>query len=568
MSFLKNLNVGSRIYAGTGVLMLGIILLSTVSIGSMNTIGNELSGIVNDDIPLTNMVTEITENQLEQNIVFERMLRYGETMSTDTHAAEKFDELEKKYKEFGKLINKEFIEAEEFVAKAIDHARTEKDRDTFKDVEKAFFKIEKEHHSFDEHVVEVIHQLRSGLMSEAHAAEEKLVEEEEKLTHELEALLLMLEEFTAHAAQNVLEHEQSLIVNLSIISVITLIIGAGAGYYAARSIVRPMNAMMVAATDLDKGEGDLTQRLPDFGNDEIGQTAKSFNGFVEKIQNVMLDVSSSVDNISSGSEQISATAQSLSQGATEQAASIEETSASLEEMGSSINQNADNAKTTDSVASKASAEAEEGGSAVVETVSAMKNIADKINIIEDIAYKTNLLALNAAIEAARAGEHGKGFAVVAAEVRKLAERSQDSAQEIGELASNSVMVAERAGNLLTEIVPGIQKTADLVQEISAASEEQAAGVGQVSTAVTQLDKVAQTNAAASEQLAATSEEMSSQAAQLQSVVGFFKLGEGEHHGVIESAMTAHSPMQKQPAGVTNISAGHSHTSNTDFERFS
>jgi methyl-accepting chemotaxis protein len=192
-------------------------------------------------------------------------------------------------------------------------------------------------------------------------------------------------------------------------------------------------------------------------------------------------------------------------------------------MSASISQNAENAKVTNGMADKASKEAGEGGQAVKQTVDAMKSIADKIGIIDDIAYQTNLLALNAAIEAARAGEHGKGFAVVAAEVRKLAERSQVAAQEIGEVAKDSVELAERAGHLLDEMVPSIAKTSDLVQEIAAASEEQSAGVGQVNTAMTQLNQITQQNASSSEELAATAEEMSSQAEQLQQLVGFFKV---------------------------------------------
>jgi methyl-accepting chemotaxis protein len=206
---------------------------------------------------------------------------------------------------------------------------------------------------------------------------------------------------------------------------------------------------------------------------------------------------------------------------------VEETTASIEVMSASINQNSDNARVTDGMATKTTKEAVDGGSAVSQTVVAMKQIAAKIGIDDDIAYQTNLLALNAAIEAARAGEHGKGFAVVAAEVRKLAERSQEAAKEIGELAGNSVTTAERAGKLLEAIVPSIQKTSELVQEIAAASSEQSESVTQIGGAMGQLSKATQQNASASEELAATSEELSGQAEQLQQSISFFNTGEGQ-----------------------------------------
>ena len=196
-------------------------------------------------------------------------------------------------------------------------------------------------------------------------------------------------------------------------------------------------------------------------------------------------------------------------------------------MSASISQTSDNARVTDGMASKATREAVDGGEAVSQTVTAMKQIASKISIVDDIAYQTNLLALNAAIEAARAGEHGKGFAVVAAEVRKLAERSQEAAREIGDLATTSVSTAERAGRLLEEIVPSIQKTSELVQEIAAASAEQSESVSHIGGAMGQLNRATQQNASASEELAATSEELSGQAEQLQQSISFFQIKTGQ-----------------------------------------
>lgn len=276
--------------------------------------------------------------------------------------------------------------------------------------------------------------------------------------------------------------------------------------------------------------GDLTVRIDRPLQGVFDVVKQNANANCDKLSSIIMEVRASSEQLLNAAEQVSATAQSISQSTSEQSASVEETSASVDQMTASIAQNSDNAKITDNMATKASKEASDGGDAVQRTVKAMKQIAAKIGIVDDIAYQTNLLALNAAIEAARAGEHGKGFAVVAAEVRKLAERSQEAAKEIGNLASDSVTTAERAGHLLEEIVPSIKRTSDLVQEISAASEEQSRSAGQIGNAMSQLNKVTQQNASASEELAATAEELSAQAQQLQDAIGFFSgSGNTEHN---------------------------------------
>jgi len=283
--------------------------------------------------------------------------------------------------------------------------------------------------------------------------------------------------------------------------------------------------------------GDLTQRIERDAQGVFNQVKQDANLSCQKLAEIIDEVRDAADALTGAANQVSATAQSLSQAASQQASSVEQTTASMDVMQVSINQNSDNAKITDSMATKTSREAVDGGDAVGKTLTAMRQIASKIGIVDDIAYQTNLLALNAAIEAARAGEHGKGFAVVAAEVRKLAERSQEAAREISDLAVNSVSTAERAGKLLTEIVPSIQKTSELVQEIAAASAEQSESAVQIGGAMDQLSKATQQNASASEQLAATSEELSGQAEQLQQNVSFFNTG-----GSAPSVRSRHEPV--------------------------
>ena len=331
----------------------------------------------------------------------------------------------------------------------------------------------------------------------------------------------VLEEFTRDARSI----QQQLIIAVLLVAVL---IAGSIAFLGQRWISRPLNEAVHVFERM--AAGNLSADIQARSQDEVGKLMLAMQTMCSKLGQIIAEVRSAADNLTGAAGQISATSQSLSQSSSEQAASVEQTSASMEQISSSVTRNADNARSTDTMATQATHEAREGGKAVGQTVQAMKQIASQISIIDDIAYQTNLLALNAAIEAARAGEQGKGFAVVAAEVRKLAERSQVAAQEIGALAGGSVAMAERAGTLLEEIVPAIQKTSELVQEIATASSEQSSGVGQINTALNQLSQLTQQNASASEELAATAEQMSGQATQLQHLMEFFTLVQARTSG--------------------------------------
>ncbi len=297
----------------------------------------------------------------------------------------------------------------------------------------------------------------------------------------------------------------------------------GTYWLSKKVLVKPLRELIDAAQSLHEGDGDFTRRLQKNTNDELGELADAFNTFISKQQEVLLQVSDTIDHLSESVSHILNSAADVSSGASEQAASVEETSAALEQMSVTIARNADNARATEQIAAQSADNVRSSSHVVNQAVVEMKKIAEKILLIDEIAHTTNLLALNAEIEAARAGEHGRGFAVVAGEVRKLAERSKETAYEISDLSNNVMQVAEKASAILDEIVPQVVQTSELVREITNASDEQQSGVEQITIAVTQIESSTHKSAETSELLSQAVQDINEKIQRLRDQALFFKL---------------------------------------------
>ena len=313
------------------------------------------------------------------------------------------------------------------------------------------------------------------------------------------------------------------------------------GVLIARTLARPLHQ----ATDMARriAEGDLTGEVVQLDRrDEVGQLAAALGAMQQRLVQLVRQVQSSSESIQGASTEIAAGNQDLS-ARTEQAASnLQQTASSMEQLTGTVKQSADSARQANQLASSASSVAARGGQVVSQVVTTMdeinaasKKISDIIGVIDGIAFQTNILALNAAVEAARAGEQGRGFAVVAGEVRNLAQRSAQAAKEIKTLIGASVEKVESgsklvqdAGTTMSEIVASVQRVADIIGEITAAAAEQSSGIGQVNTAVNQLDQMTQQNAALVEESAAAAESLKEQAHRLAGVVGAFKLAREAH----------------------------------------
>jgi len=303
----------------------------------------------------------------------------------------------------------------------------------------------------------------------------------------------------------------------------------------ARGTHRSVSTARAALDALARGE--LDHQVPPTYQDECGQIARQLGEAMRDLAGLVGEIKQAGSALGTASVQIASGNADLSARTESSASSLQQAAASMDELNAQVHQSAENARQAAAKAGTAAEVAASGGALVGQLVDTMaqisgsaQRIADITGVIDGIAFQTNILALNAAVEAARAGDAGRGFAVVATEVRALAQRSASAAREIKTLIGQSVETVESGARLVTgsrqtmdDIVRHAQEVSTALGEMGRSTAEQAAGIGQMNAAVSQLEQSTQQNAALVEESAAAAESLRQQAERLVQVVSRFRV---------------------------------------------
>ena len=508
-----SLTVGGKIFAIVG-LCLGLMAINAlVSLWQMGKIGEEIVEIAERDMPLTASLTKITIHQLEQAINFERAMRAGNVQTEKSHATAEYKRAVERYMSINTTIEREFKEILAFLEQAIVETHSAESEILFDELSRGLRQVERQHKSYDQHVNEILHMVATEDFDAAAELLPKLEAEEEKLDHDIEAILFKIEDFTLASAKTAEEHEKTAFLILLICSFGGFCIGTFLSIVLVRrSISQPLRSIVDGLTALNAGNYYLDVEVRN--NDEIGAVARAYHLFrkallkqrrleihareerdreaqrqthlrdtVEDFRTKLRNVNSAVgseaarmgevaQSLLTVADQAQTSSMEANKGAQSASESVQAVAAAAEELSISINEITDRTTDVFRFADEAYHVAQAADADVEALATTASRISEIVEIIRDIAEQTNLLALNATIEAARAGEAGKGFAVVASEVKQLSMQTAKATEDITAQVSGVQSSTDNAVSAIRRIGASIEQVRELTSTVSAAVNEQ------------------------------------------------------------------------------------------------
>ncbi|WP_269580867.1 methyl-accepting chemotaxis protein [Roseibium sp. Sym1] len=540
-------SVAGKILALVAFLSLGLVIVALVAVFQMNAIGKELANIAEKDIPLTEAISHVTNHQLEQAALVERIMRLAGVHSDDE--ADAIQSLRTSLKKLESQVGDEILKAEELARNALDQSTSEGERREFLKTVEQLKRIEAEYAQYEAHVDEILQHVSENDLVSAGRLLLQLEEEQERLDHELVALLEEIERFTLSAALTAETHEKQAFQQIVFSAIATFVLcGLGAILFSRFMISKPLDQVAGGLLELAKGNTDVEVRV--HSRDEIGKVAGAFETFrlntiemkrlqdqareeelqaevdrrdtrlrlADQLEGLLMtscdsavkaleDLAEGADQLARNSRETEERSHTVAAAANQASACVQSVASASEELASSIQEISRQV----SLANTSTEQTSQQAGASSDTVGTLSTSAEEINevlkLISDIAAQTNLLALNATIEAARAGEAGKGFAVVASEVKALATQTGHATDQIGSQlsgvqsgavsCSQSIMTVVKSMSDIREQISGIASAIEeqnaVTSEIAKNANEVALGSADISVNIAEVNKAAQTS---------------------------------------------------------------------------